>query len=187
MWKSVHLNNGVIYRKDPNTEQIQFITPVNLKQQILRQVHNHRLGGHFSIKKTLYNVRTRFWWPGLRADVKRWCQTCIACQKRNLRSGRRMLPHQDLVGSQTERIAMDILSFREQTDNGNTCVLVVTNYFTKWTETFLLPDHQAITVADTLVTQLFLKLGVPRILHSDQGKEFQSYLIHEICLLLKIQ
>ena len=187
MWKSFHLNNGVIYRKDLNTEQIQIITPANLKQQILRQVHNHRLGGHFGIKKTLYNVRTRFWWPGLRADVKRWCRTCIACQKQNPRSARRIPLHQDLVGSPMERIAMDILSFREQTENGNTCILVITDYFTKWTEAFALPDRQAITVADTLVTQLFLKMGVPRILHLDQGKEFQSDLIHEICCLLEIQ
>ena len=84
-------------------------------------------------------------------------------------------------------IAMDILSFRERTENGNTCLFVVTDYFTWWTEAFTLPDHQAITVADTLVTLLFLKLGVPRILHSDQGKEFQSDLIHEICHLLEIQ
>ena len=65
MWKSVHLNNEVIYRKDPNTEQIQLIIPVNLKQQILRQVCNHCLGRHFGINKILYNVYTRFWWPGL--------------------------------------------------------------------------------------------------------------------------
>ena len=165
MWKTFQLNNGVIYRKDPNTEQIQLVTPVNLKQQILNQVHNQRLGGHFGIKKTLHNVRMRFWWPGLRADVKRWCRTCIMCQKRNPRSGSRMPLHQDLVGSPMERVAIDILSFREQTENGNTCVLVATDYFTKWTEAFALPDHRAITVADTLVTELFLKLGVPRILH----------------------
>ena len=83
MWKNFQLNNGVIYRKDPNTEQIQLVNPVNLNQQISNQVHNHRLGGHFGIKKTLHNVRMRFWWPGLKADVKRWCRTCIMCQKRN--------------------------------------------------------------------------------------------------------
>ena len=187
MWKSLHLNKGVLYRKDPNTGQSQLVVPLKMKHQILKQVHNHRLGGHFGIKKTLYNIRVRFWWPGLRADVSRWCRTCSACQRRNPRTGARMSLQQDLVGSPMERMAMDILSFKEQTENGNTCVLVVTDYFSKWTEAFALPDHQAITVADTLVTELFLRFGVPRILHSDQGSEFQSELIKEVCRLLEIQ
>ena len=187
MWKLIYLQDGILYKKDENTQCSQLIVPMKLKQQILTQVHNHRLGGHFGVKKTLHNVRSRFWWPGMRDDVCRWCRTCGACQRRNPRSGSRMPLYQDLVGSPMERMAMDILSFREQTENGNTCVLVVTDYFTKWTEAFALPDHQALTVADTLVTEVFLKFGVPRILHSDQGPEFQSELIQEICRLLEVQ
>ena len=85
MWKSLHLNKGVLYRKDPNTGQSQLVVPLKMKHQILKQVHNHPLGGHFGIKKTLYNIQVRFWWPGLRADVIRWCRTCSAFQRRNPR------------------------------------------------------------------------------------------------------
>ena len=187
MWKSLYLHQGTLYRTNPNGGPDQLVVPVRLKHQILKQVHNHRLGGHFGVKKTMYNLRARFWWPGLREDVNRWCRTCSACQRRNPRTGSRMTLHQDLVGSPMERMAMDILSFKEQTTNGNTCILVVTDYFSKWTEAFALPDHQALTVADTLVTEIFLRFGVPRILHSDQGPEFQSELIKEVCRLLEIQ
>ena len=52
---------------------------------------------------------------------------------------------------------------------------------------FVLPDHQANTIADVLVTEVFLRLGVPRIIHSDQGPEFQSHLLESICQLLEIK
>ena len=51
-----------------------------------------------------------------------------------------------------ERLAFDILSFPEQTTQGNTCILVICDFFTKWVEAFALPDHKAVTVADILVT-----------------------------------
>ena len=72
---------------------------------------------------------------------------------------------QDPVGSPLERIAMDILSLPVESQAGNTCILVVSDYFTKWAEAFALPDHRAITVADALVTEVFLRYGTPRIIH----------------------
>ena len=88
--------------------------------------------------------------------------------------------HSEPVGSPMERMAMDILSFREITEDGNCCVLVIVDYFSKWTESFALPDHTALTVAECLVTEVFTRFGVPRILHSDQGAEFTSRLMTEL-------
>ena len=94
---------------------------------------------------------------------------------------------QSPVGAPMERLAMDILSLTSETDDGNTCILVVTDYFTKWTQAIALPDHTALTVADALVVEIFLKFGTPLILHSDQGAEFQSELMKEVCRLLEIK
>lgn len=79
---------------------------------------------------------------------------------------------------------MDILSLTNESSNGNTCILVVADYFTKWTEAFALPDHQAMTVAEKLVTEVFVRFGVPVMLHSDQGREFRSELMSSLCKLL---
>ena len=82
---------------------------------------------------------------------------------------------------------IDILSLPTVTDDGNSCILVVCDYFTKWTDGIALPDHTAITVADALVVEVFLKFGTPLMIHSDQGAEFQSKLMKEICRLLEIK
>ena len=86
-----------------------------------------------------------------------------------------------------ERIAFDILSFPDMTTEGNTCVLVICDYFTKWVEAFALVYHRASTVADVLVTEVFLRFGVPRYIHSDQAPDSMSELMTELCQLLEVQ
>jgi transposase InsO family protein len=63
---------------------------------------------------------------------------------------------------------------------------VISDYFTKWTQAFPIPNQTAATVADTLVTNCFSLFGVPRWLHSDQGTNFESELFQELCKLLDI-
>lgn len=47
-----------------------------------------------------------------------------------------------------------------------------------------MPNMEAQTVANILVEEVFAKLGVPRILHSDQGMQYESNLFQELCALL---
>ena len=58
-----------------------------------------------------------------------------------------------------ERVAVDIMGPVPQTDNGNLYILVLGDYFSKWTEAFPLKDHTAQTVADVLVEQFCHGLG----------------------------
>ncbi|CAC5375615.1 unnamed protein product [Mytilus coruscus] len=83
-------------------------------------------------------------------------------------------------------IAIDILGTCPVTRNANEYLIVITDYFTKWTESFAVSNHTALTVADKLVTEVFCRFGVPSQLHSDQGREFMSDLFTQICILLNI-
>ena len=63
---------------------------------------------------------------------------------------------------------------------------MIGDYFTKWTQAHALPDHTAQTVANVVVKEWICKLGVLRIIHSDQGSDFESNLFQEMCRLLDI-
>ena len=52
-----------------------------------------------------------------------------------------------------ERLAMDILGPLPLTPRGNKFVLVVTDYFTKWTKSYAIPNQEATTVAEKLVSE----------------------------------
>lgn len=43
-----------------------------------------------------------------------------------------------------------------------------------------------VTVADCLVTEVFLRFGAPKTLHTDEGPEFTSNLIKEMCRLYQV-
>jgi transposase InsO family protein len=53
------------------------------------------------------------------------------------------------------------------------------DYFTKWPEAYALPNQVASTKAEALVTN-FCRFGIPRELHRDQGRNFESRLLQEI-------
>ena len=92
---------------------------------------------------------------------------------------------QYLVGAPMERLAMDILGF--QTPRGNRFVLVVTDYFSKWTELYAIPNQEATTVAEKLLSEFVCRFGVPRELHSDQGTNFESKVMVKVCKLFDIE
>jgi transposase InsO family protein len=54
------------------------------------------------------------------------------------------------------------------------------DYFTKWPEVYAIPNQEASTVAEALVTNFFCCFGIPRELHSNQGRNFESHLLQEV-------
>ena len=82
---------------------------------------------------------------------------------------------------------MDILGPLPRTPRGNRYVLVISDYFTKWTESYALPDQTATTIAEKVVSEFVSHFGIPRQIHSDQGTNFESNVMAEICKLLGIE
>ena len=71
-------------------------------------------------------------------------------------------------------------------ENGNSYVLSVGDYFTRWMEAYPIRNREAMTVAQKLVDEFFCRFLTPEQLHSNQGSQFESRLISEICKLLNI-
>ena len=63
-------------------------------------------------------------------------------------------------------------------------MIVISDYFTKWTQAHALKDQTAQTVADVIVREFVSIFGMPRQIHSDQGRNFESLLFQEMCKLL---
>ena len=55
--------------------------------------------------------------------------------------------------------------------------------FSRWTEACPLPDKTAISVADAFFSNIVCRFGMPSVIHSDQGREFENKVMHELCLL----
>ena len=121
-------------------------------------------------------------------DVARWCQECQFCTRRKPGPGKgKSALKQIKVYQPMSVVAVDILGLLPRTNNGNEYIIVCGCYYTKWKEAFVVPNQTAATVADMLVQEVFLKLGVPVQLHTDQGQNFESDLFKAICDLLGVE
>ena len=89
-------------------------------------------------------------------------------------------------GYPLERIAVDIRGELPITEHDNRYVLVVSDYITKWTESFQMKNMEAATVERIMVEVVFTRFGIPDQIHSDQGRQFESLLFSEMCQLLEI-
>ena len=87
------------------------------------------------------------------------------------------------MGHRWKRVAMDILDMSVSTPKGNRYVLVIVDCFSRWTEACLLPNKMALAVADAFFQLIVCRFGIPAVIHSDQGLEFENNLMQELCLL----
>ncbi|UYV77866.1 K02A2.6-like [Cordylochernes scorpioides] len=192
LWNSLTLRDGVLYRKweseDGKHESWKLVLPRSHVPLALQEMHSSPTGGHFGIRKTLAKARERFFWPESRADVEKWCRNCTQCSARKgptTRSKGKLKIYN--VGAPFERIAIDVAGPFPKSDLGNKYILVIMDYFTKWPVAVPIPDQEASTVSEALLQDWVCLFGVPRILHSDQGRNFESNIFQELCRRLGIE
>ncbi|KAJ8349267.1 hypothetical protein SKAU_G00243970 [Synaphobranchus kaupii] len=166
---------------------LQLLVPRALRPDVLRLVHGSMGAGHFGNNKTLRRLRGRFHWPGCRHDVElhvHCCDSCTAQKGPNQHSRAPLQQH--LVGAPMERVGVDVLGPLPVTDSGNRYILLAMDYFTKWPEAFAIPDQSAAMTAERHVEEMFTRFGAPAELHSDQGRNFESQVLAEVCKRLGV-
>ena len=91
------------------------------------------------------------------------------------------------AGFPFEKIAMDIVGPLTKTERGNRYLLVVVDYYTRWPEAYAIVHQDAHSITSKLETEYFSRYGAPYCIHSDQGANFESNLMREICNLYDIK
>ena len=191
-WSRLVIRDNLLCRmweiEDSNMVTYQVVVPLSQRRTILEQMHDVKTAGHLGITKTLNKIRQSYYWPGLQSDVKSYVSGCDICSRRKAPLKSKRAPMQPVqVGFPLERIATDILGEFPETENGNRYILVVSDYFTKWTEAFPLRNMEAHTVAKLITNEVICRFGCPVAVHSDQGRQYESVLFTEVCRLLEIR
>ena len=164
------------------------MVPQTARKEVLSALHSGIAGGHFGEDKTLGKLKERFYWPGHTEDVRSWCQTCSICAARKSPAPRNKAKLESIhPGYPLQLVAMDLLGPLPESINKNSYVLVVSDYFTRYTEAYALPNQEARTVACKLVNEFFFRFSLPEQLHSDQGRQFESNVLKEVTNMLKIK
>ena len=68
---------------------------------------------------------------------------------------------------------MDVIGLRPRTERGNRYILTVVDHFTKHDEAYALPDLKAATIGRVFLNEFVSRFGVPYIILTDQGDNFE--------------
>ena len=145
------------------------------------------MGGHLGEGKTLEKVKERFYWPGYHNDVKNWVNTCSDCAARKTPSPRNRAALQSIkVRSPMQLVAIDILGplYPSLMQETHSSLLWGTTSPVGWKHITFQTKKPLATVAKKLTDEFFFCFSPPEQLHLDQGRQFESQLIAEICKLL---
>ncbi|KAL0147914.1 hypothetical protein M9458_056791, partial [Cirrhinus mrigala] len=187
-WKSICERNGLLYRvvNDPHHGECQhLLLPVCLKEPVLESVHENM--GHQGIERTISLLRKSCFWLGMYNDVDQWIKKCRRCVLTKMPQPRIHAPMKPFLASRPPEVVAVDFTVVEPSSNGRENVLIVTDVFTKFTQAFPAKDQRADTIAKILLREWFMKYGVPERLHSDQGRNFESDVIAELCKMYGVK
>ena len=147
------------------------------------------MAGHQGSKRTAHRVMSEFFWPGVQADVTRFCKSCDTCQRTIKKGTVRRVPLGEMPAIDTpfDRVAVDIVGpLIPATDRGNRFILTLVDYATRYPEAKALSSINTERVAEALV-DMFSRVGVAKEMLTDMGAQFTSEMMKEVSRLLSIR
>jgi transposase InsO family protein len=184
IWKNMAIHDGVLCRKLED-DRLVTIIPRILRQRILSRIHE---GGHIGAEAGIRQLRDRYYWPGMITDMENHVAQCPQCHRRNPWNKQPLTATRPIVCDKPmECWCMDFVGPLPETRSGNKYILTMCDMFSKWPEAVALPDQSAESVAKAVMSRIITTHGVPEKILTDQGRNFESQLIAELCQLTGIK
>jgi hypothetical protein len=148
-----------------------------MRENLLKEKHSGGLVGHFGHDKTFSKLNESYFWPGIRADIKRFMDICRIFQhskvKRQNAGFYQPLP---IPERSWDVVSMDFILELSRTQRGFDSIFVVVDRFSKMAH--FIPCHK--TSNATHIANLFFKEvirlhGLPRSIVSDRDTMFMGH------------
>ena len=187
--RCLKLYKDVLYRKsysDNSTTKRtmwQLVVPKLFRERALSGCHDDV--GHQGILRTLSLLRERFYWPGMQEEATQYVMRCSRCLRR--KTPPQVAPLQPILVTQPlELVHMDYLSLEPSKGNIEN-VLVITDHFTRYALAYPSKTQTAQATARILWDNFICHYGFPEKFISDQGRNFESDLIKELCKIAGVK
>ena len=182
LWSQLIIHASVICRKmkspSMSEERLLIVVPKSQRRIFLNIAHDD--SGHQGVDRTMARLSEIAYWVGMGKDVVYHCMHCFKCQitKAPVQTP---APLQPIIASKPwELVAVDILKV-PMSAKGNQYLLVVQDHLSKWPFAKAIPDQKAERIVQILKDDVFTLVGPPRRLHSDQGRNFESRILGDLC------
>ena len=180
------IKNDILYRvcEDKHGNSLTIVATESLLKRALLEFHDNM--SHQGIERTLGLIKQRFYWVGMDNTVSEYINNCDVCTRAKRNKNNVEVMHALRASKPREIVAIDFTTLEKSSD-GIENVLVITDVYSKFTRVIPTKNQTAVTVAKALYKYWFVCYGVPERIHSDQGANFMSRLIAELCQVYNIK
>ncbi|XP_068220404.1 uncharacterized protein [Palaemon carinicauda] len=189
------IDKGFLYRKciQSNNRVMLgvkvLVVPRKFRELIMKMAHDSLLAGHFSNCKTKDKVFALYFWPGATADILRYCRSCDICQRTTSQGRVKKAPLQTvpIITEPFAKVAVDIVGpLSPPSEDGHRFILTLVDCATRYPEAIPLKRIDSISCAEALLS-IFTRIGIPKEVLSDRGRQFVSSVMEEVHKLLNIK
>lgn len=183
LYPQLMITNNILYRhfkQSPTQQPCDIcIIPDSLQNELIQQCHNPPCSGHLGIEKTLARIMHVGYWPGIRKSVIDYIHNCKSCI--TIKAIAEKSPYQLITSAAThpgELVTADILKLPP--DKGYMGILLFVDSFSKFPVAYKIRSETANALIRHFI-HYFTNFGIPQMLLTDQGTNFESQLINEMC------
>lgn len=170
------------------TKPSKIITNPQEKKFLLEKFHNYQLIGGHPGKKRLYSKLRQFYtWKNMAKDVAVFVKSCEHCMLNKVKIGNREpLCLTKIPQKPFDKVVIDTIGPFEMSESGNLYGVTMICDLTKYVIAGSVPNKEAKTVAQAIMTNLVLIYGIPKEILTDLGTEYKNSVLDELTKLLKI-
>ncbi|XP_057537987.1 uncharacterized protein LOC130815514 [Amaranthus tricolor] len=186
--KWFELHEGTLYKKSYTHPLLKCVAHEE-GNYILREIHEGGCGIHQGVRTIISKVlRSGYYWPSLQKDAEELILRCPECQYHS-KIGRK--PSNYLTVLQAvlpfDKWGMDLLGPFPPAKGQRKFIIVAIDYFTKYVEAEALSSITDKQVCQFLWRNIITRYGIPRVIITDNGRQFVSKNTIEYCDKFHIQ
>lgn len=153
----------------------KYYPPESERLSLIEYVHNP---AHLGYEKTLSALKEKYFWPQMASEVKTFCKNCLPCKTSkgiNINPTPTMGSQKKYCDYPFQFITLDYVGPFPSSGKGKfTCLLVVTDVFSKFIMVQPFRQATASSLVQFLEQAIFLLFGVPEMVLTDNGSQFTS-------------
>ena len=81
-WNDLRLKNGILYRVSKQGGTLRAVIPFCEKRNIIQQSNDDKTLAHLGVGEALAKIKEKYYWPGIRKDLRGYVVECEPCSKR---------------------------------------------------------------------------------------------------------
>jgi hypothetical protein len=148
-----------------------------IKKSILREAHDSAYSIHPGSTKMYKDLKTHYWWYGMKRDIAEYVSLCDTCQRVKAEHQRPagLLQPLKIPKWKWEEIGMDFIVELPRTQAGYDLIWVMVDRLTKVAHFIpVKTTYSAAKLAELYMSRIMCLHGVPKKIVSDRGFQFTS-------------